>query len=136
MSSRTRGSAASLFVRYWLPVIAYIGIIFAFSSIHGSSLPGLFPNMDKLEHILEYSLFGLLAGRAIRFTLGGAGRRLLAAGATMGMGAVVALLDELYQSRVPGRSADVLDWIVDVAAVGIAVLATQLVHTRPMRRRR
>ena len=135
LSASPRGSAASQFVRYWLPVLAYIGLIFALSSMHGSSIPGLFPNMDKLEHMLEYSLFGLLAGRAIRFTLGGTRRRLFAAVCTMGLGALVGALDELYQRSVPGRSSDVVDWIIDVAAVGIAVLLTQLVHTRPIRRR-
>jgi VanZ family protein len=135
MSAPPRESAASLFVRYWLPVLAYIGLIFALSSIHGSSIPGFFPNMDKLEHMLEYSLFGLLAGRAIRFTLGGTSRRLFAAVCTIGLGALVGAMDELYQRRVPGRSSDVVDWIIDIAAVGIAVLLTQLVHTRPLRRR-
>jgi VanZ family protein len=120
------------FARYWLPVLLYVGLIFTLSSIHGSSVPKLFPNVDKLEHLLEYSLFGLLAGRAIRFTLGATRRRLAAALGTMALGAVVGALDELYQRRVPGRSSDVRDWIVDVAAVGIAVLVTQLIHTRPI----
>jgi len=113
-----------------------VGVIFTFSSIHGSSVPTFFPNVDKLEHLLEYSLFGLLAGRAIRFTLGPTKRRLAAALATMAMGALVGGLDELYQRNVPGRSSDVRDWIVDVGAVAIAVLATQLLHTRPIIRNR
>lgn len=120
------------FKRYWLPVIAYMAMIFSLSSIHGSSVPTFFPGVDKLEHLLEYSLFGLLAGRAIRFTLGPTKRRLAAALGTMALGAVVGALDELYQRGVPGRSSDVRDWITDVGAVAIAVLATQLIHTRPI----
>jgi VanZ family protein len=123
------------FKRYWLPVIAYVAVIFALSSIHGSSVPTFFPGVDKLEHLLEYSLFGLLAGRAIRFTLGPTKRRLAAALGTMALGAVVGALDELYQRGVPGRSSDVRDWITDIAAVAISVLATQLIHTRPIVRR-
>lgn len=121
-----------LFVRYWLPVIAYIGMIFSLSSIHGSSVPDLFPGVDKLQHLLEYSLFGLLAGRAIRFTLGPTKRRLAAAIGTMALGGVVGALDELYQRRVPGRSSDVMDWITDLGAIAVAVLVTQLIHTRPL----
>jgi VanZ family protein len=127
-------SRGDLFVRYWLPVIAYVGLIFSLSSLHGSSVPDFFPNVDKLEHLLEYSLFGLLAGRAIRFTLGPTGHRLAAAFGTIALGAVVGALDELYQSRVPGRSSDPMDWMVDVGAVAVAVLATQLIRTRPIRR--
>jgi len=122
----------SSFLRYWLPVFAYIALIFTLSSIHGASIPTFGPGVDKLEHLLEYSLFGLLAGRAIRFTLGPTKRRLAAAVATMGMGAMVGALDELYQRGVPGRSSDVRDWIVDVGAVAITVLITQLIHTRPI----
>ena len=119
-----------LFLRYWLPVLLYLGLIFGVSSIHGSAVPDFFPNVDKLEHLLEYSLFGLLAGRAIRFTLGPAKHRLAAALGTIALGAVVGALDELYQKGVPGRHSDPNDWMMDVAAVSIAVLLTQLVRTR------
>lgn len=125
-------SRRGLFTRYWLPVIAYVAMIFALSSIHGSSVPSFFPGVDKVEHLLEYSLFGLLAGRAIRFTLGPTKRRLAASLGTMVLGALVGALDELYQRHVPGRSSDVRDWITDIAAVAIAVLVTQLIHTRPI----
>jgi VanZ family protein len=118
------------FVRYWLPVLCYLGLIFGLSSLHGSVVPDFFPNVDKLEHLLEYSLFGLLAGRAIRFTLGPAKHRLAAALVTIGFGALVGALDELYQKSVPGRSSDPRDWMMDVAAVSISVLLTQLVRTR------
>lgn len=120
------------FVRYWLPVLAYVGMIFSLSSIHGSSVPTFFPGVDKFEHLMEYSLFGLLVGRAIRFTLGPTPRRLAAAFLTMGVGAFVGAMDELYQLHVPGRSSDVRDWITDVGAVAISVLVTQLIHTRPI----
>ena len=123
------------FVHYWLPVLLYIGLIFTVSSLHGSAVPEFFPNVDKLEHLLEYSLFGLLAGRAIRFTLGPAKHRLAAALGTIALGALVGALDELYQSGVPGRHSDPNDWMMDVAAVSIAVLLTQLVRTRAIGRR-
>jgi VanZ family protein len=124
-----------LFVRYWLPVIVYVALIFGFSSLHGATVPELFPNVDKLEHMLEYSLFGLLAGRAIRFTLGPAKHRMAAALGTIALGALVGALDELYQAAVPGRSSDPRDWIVDVASVSVSVLVTQLVRTRPIGKR-
>jgi VanZ family protein len=125
-----------LFLLYWLPVIAYMGMIFSLSSIHGSSIPTFFPGVDKLEHLGEYSLFGLLVGRAIRFTMGPTSRRLRAAVGTIAFGAAVGALDELYQLRVPGRSSDIHDWMTDVGAVTLAVLLTQLIHTRPMFRPR
>jgi hypothetical protein len=131
-----RRARSRLFLLYWLPVIAYIGMIFSLSSIHGSSIPTFFPGVDKLEHLGEYSLFGLLIGRAIRFTMGPTRRRLRAALGTIAFGAAVGALDELYQLRIPGRSSDIHDWMTDVSAVTLAVLLTQLIHTRPMFRPR
>ena len=86
--------------------------------------------MDKAAHILEYSLLGLLVGRAIRFTMGGAGPRGLASLVAIALGALVGLLDELYQAQVPGRMSDAGDWLTDVAAVGAAVILTQVVRVR------
>jgi len=118
-------------IRHWLPVVVYIALIFAVSSIHGDQLPGLFPKGDKVGHLLEYLLLGLLLGRAIRFTLAGRSS-MVAATATVAAGAAVGVLDELYQSRIPGRFSDPADCLVDVAAVLAAVLFTRFVHVRPL----
>ncbi|HEY6572116.1 MAG TPA: VanZ family protein [Candidatus Eisenbacteria bacterium] len=125
---------ATAFLRYWLPAILYVGVIFSLSSIRGTDLPGGFPNLDKIVHLLEYSLLGLLLGRAIRFTLAGRGRA-VAAVSTILLGAAVGAADEIYQRRVPARTSDVRDWLTDVAAITIAVLLTQWVSTRSLRAR-
>lgn len=124
----------SRFLWYWLPAVAYVALIFIVSSIRGSDLPSPVPNLDKLAHLLEYSLLGLLLGRAIRFTLAGLGRA-AAVGLTIGAGAAVGALDEIYQRGVPGRSSDVRDWAVDVAAVAFSVLLAQWVSARSLRGR-
>ena len=93
-------------------------------------MPSGFPYMDKAAHILEYSLLGLLVGRAIRFTMGGSGPRGLATLLAISLGALVGLLDELYQAGVPGRMSDAGDWLTDVTAVGAAVILTQVVRLR------
>jgi VanZ family protein len=120
------------FLGYWLPAAAYVALIFVVSSIRGGDLPSAFPKLDKLAHLLEYSLLGLLLGRAIRFTLGGRGRA-AAVGLTIAAGALVGAMDEIYQRRIPGRSSDVQDWVVDVAAVALSVLLVQWVSARSLR---
>jgi len=127
-------SKTSLFLWYWLPVVLYVVLIFGASSIPGRDVPVFFPYMDKLEHLTEYALFGLLLGRAFRFTVGGQRGRLWAL-ATVFLGAAVGALDELYQRRTPGRQSDIRDWATDLAAVLIAVLVTQYVKIHPIGRR-
>jgi VanZ family protein len=125
----------SRFVRYWLPVVLYVALMFAASSVPGRDIPSLFPGSDKLEHLCEYGLFGLLLGRAFRFTVGGDRGRLWAM-STVLLGGFVGGMDELYQRLTPGRQSDIRDWVMDVAAVTVAVLFTQYVRLHPIRRRR
>ncbi len=95
-----------------LPALGYAGLIFWLSS-QSNPLPFLpqgFLSQDKLLHALEYAV---LAGLLF------AGLRL--AGLRTGLAIVVAVLaasvygasDELHQSFVPNRTADVLDWVAD-----------------------
>ncbi len=128
-------SKASLFFKYWLPVILYVGLIFGASSVPGRDIPTLFPGSDKLEHLTEYSLFGLLLGRAFRFTIGG-GRGKFWSLATVLLGGFVGGMDELYQRLTPGRTSDIRDWAMDITAVTLAVLFTQYVRIHPIGRRR
>jgi VanZ family protein len=128
-------SRATLFLWYWLPVILYVGMIFGVSSIPGRDIPTLFPFSDKLEHLTEYSLFGLLLGRAFRFTIGGQRGKFWSL-ATVAFGGLVGGMDELYQRLTPGRTSDVRDWIADVTAVILAVLFTQYIQIHPIRRKR
>lgn len=129
-----RVSGAALFFRYWLPVLAYVGLIFSLSSLQSTG-PTLFSWQDKVEHFLEYGLFGLLLGRAFRFTVGGTRGLRWALGA-VALGSLVGALDEIYQRSVPGRISDVRDWATDTAALIGAVLLTHLVSGRALGGRR
>jgi VanZ family protein len=63
-----------------------------------------FPHDDKAVHALLYAVLGGLT----RIATGRLATTLALAGA-------VGVADELLQSTVPGRSADPLDWVADVA---------------------
>jgi VanZ family protein len=127
-SPAARVSGAALLFRYWLPAIAYTGVIFSLSSLHSTG-PMLFSWQDKVEHLLEYGLFGLLLARAFRVTPGGARGPSWALG-TVVLGSLVGALDEVYQRSVPGRVSDVRDWAADTGALVLAVLLTHLVSLR------
>jgi VanZ family protein len=133
--AKTRPRGAALLLGYWLPVLLYVTLMFTASSIPGRDIPTLFPNSDKLEHLAEYALFGLLLGRAFRFTIGGTRAKLWSV-ATVLLGGFVGGMDELYQRFTPDRQSDIRDWVIDVAAVTLAVLFTQYVRIHPIGRRR
>jgi VanZ family protein len=131
VSPAARVSGAALLFRYWLPVLAYTGLIFSLSSLHSTG-PTLFSWQDKVEHLLEYGLFGLLLARAFRCTLRGARGPAWALGA-VALGSLIGAADEIYQRSVPGRISDVRDWAADTAALILAVLLTRLVSARAAR---
>jgi VanZ family protein len=107
-------------VSLWAPLIAYMAVIFYLSSLPEVPLPG--DVGDKQMHSLGYAFLGLLAVRAVA---GGLPARvtprvaLLAMLITVGYGAT----DELHQSFVPGRSAEIYDLFADAVGGALALSA-------------
>ena len=98
--------------------IAYAAAISLLS--HQSNLPGPpsgapFPGLDKLQHLILYTGFGVLAFASCAHAFRGSGGEVVL-GFVFSM--TFAALDELHQGMVPGRYADLGDWLAD--AVGIA----------------
>jgi VanZ family protein len=91
---------------------------------HGSKpyAVGLVPHpWDKVVHALLFAILATL----IRLTL----PTLPSVGVLTFIGAI-ALADELHQLRLPGRNADVIDWVADVAGAAVALLVIKLVIKR------
>jgi VanZ family protein len=110
------GSAATL----WLPVAAYMALIFGLSSI--SNPPATPEHADKLLHALLYSGLGALVARAL-----GGGWHKFGPGAIIAaacFGAIYGASDELHQYVNPPRNVEGLDVLADTigAAAGAVVL--------------
>lgn len=111
-------------LKYWLPLIFYMGLIFYLSSISHPSVPMKDVwNIDKIYHLIEYGMFGFLAFIAFVHTpldilfrsqsLNGFRSKspiIFAIVFTAFYGAT----DEIHQIFVPGRYASGVDWIFDV----------------------
>ena len=101
-------------VSTWLPVVAWVGVIFLFSSIPslGTSLGAWDLVLRKLAHLAEFAVLGALLARAL-----GVGWAAVLAGS------LYAATDELHQTFVDGRTGHPLDWAIDTVGVAIGVLA-------------
>lgn len=114
----------------WVLALAWGSLIFALNSRPdiGVSLPG---HTDKIAHFGAYAVFGLLLAVAL---LESAAKSWFA----LGIGSAFGALDELHQRTVPGRTADILDWVADSAGVTVGLLclllARRLYHRRFARR--
>ncbi|CAN5670045.1 VanZ family protein [soil metagenome] len=105
-------------MRSWLPVAAWAGLIFAFSSVPdlGTGLGGWDLVLRKLAHTAEFAVLGALLVRATD-----------RAGVAFALGALYAVSDELHQVFVPGRLGSPLDVVIDTVGVAVGVLFWQRV---------
>lgn len=101
-------------IKPWLPVFIYCVIIFVISSFTIELPETKIKFFDKLIHIAEYAVLGLLIARALKlqgFKATPFLKILLAAELAFLYGAT----DELHQFFVPGRFASVVDLLADGA---------------------
>ncbi len=120
----------------WAATFAYAALIFWLSS-QPNPIPALTERCwDKAIHFAEYGALGALLLVALRES-----------GVALHRAAVLAALvaglygasDEVHQSFVPERDADVRDWLADTiggaAGVGLAALALRVAGSRASIRR-
>jgi len=97
----------------------YCGLIFWLSSQPSLPAPELFPQQDKLVHMTAYAVMGLLAWHCFAHRLPNTA---WLAAASITFCWLYGASDEWHQSFVPGRNADVWDWVADSMGAGAAVL--------------
>lgn len=122
---RTSQGRATILLR-GLPLFLWMGVIFFFSSLHGSAYP-YEPTLPyylerKGAHVAEYAVLMLLSVRFLFawFPQGGIRSILLAAAA---FSVTYGISDELHQFFVPYRGAK----LTDVAIDGLGVLSAAAV---------
>jgi len=92
-----------------------MGVIYALSSISGSSVPGRF---STAAHFVVYAVLGAL----YLWALPRRERVWPTAFAAVALASLYGITDEFHQSFVPGRMPDPADWLVDTAGALTAVL--------------
>lgn len=122
------------FALYWLPLILYCLLIFIQSANPSPDQIPSFPLVDKLLHFVAYGLMGILFYRAYRTFRIKNNKRML-----MLLSVVSATLygisDEIHQSFVPFRDAEIADILADFVGSACAVWLYHLWMFSRMERR-
>jgi VanZ family protein len=104
-------------------LVAYVMLIFTLSTRPNLKPPGPdFHNKDKVAHLIEYGVLGVLLSLALGSSA--PGTRWTAFVFLLAIGASVAATDEMVQGMVPGRSKDIFDWCADVVGLAAGISAT------------
>ena len=91
------------------------------SSLEGNSIPKSYIfTLDKLLHIIEYFIFGILLFFVFFFTSNKPDV------ISFILGIFYSLIDELYQSTVIGRDSSALDVIADIIGLILSILLIKL----------
>jgi VanZ family protein len=108
--------AITRLLNLWLPVVAWAGLIFAFSAVPNLSTGlGLWDLLlRKAAHLAEYAILGALLLRAV-------GR----AQPAFLLGVLYAASDEVHQHFVRGRHASPLDVAIDGLGIAAGILLYQ-----------
>ncbi len=118
-------------LRWWVPLIIYMGVIFWLSSRAIPSVLSRTP--DYVLHFGGYFVMGILAVRAFAGGLVEPPRRLWV-WCGLAVSLVYALTDEWHQSFVPGRDASSTDLVADAVGVLAALLVLSLFWRIPRSR--
>jgi len=102
------------------PAVAWAALIYFASAQPSSAYPKVeVPFADKLAHLVAYGVLGALTARA---TSGGRPIGWRQVALAWVIASAYGATDELHQLFSEGRSAEVLDWLMD--AIGAAAGAT------------
>ncbi len=129
-SSRDREFGFLFILRWWAPLIIYMGVIFWLSSRAIPAVLSVAP--DYVLHFGGYFVMGILGVRAFAGGLAGPPRWPWV-WCGLAVSFVYALSDEWHQSYVPGRDASGTDLIADAAGVLAALLILSLFWRIPRR---
>ena len=113
------------FVLYWLPLILYCLFIYIQSDHPSPEQIPVFPYVDKVLHVTAYGIMGILFFRAYQ-TLRFKGNMKMLMFLSVVSASLYGISDEIHQSFVPFREAEVADAIADMIGAISGVYLYQL----------
>jgi len=127
-------SSLVIFIRFWLPVILWMAVIFSFSSLPtGTTTEIIWWDfiIKKTAHVVEYAILSFLLYRAL--VNSGVSKNKAGIWAIF-LCVLYGLSDEYHQSFTPGRTPKLRDVGFDtIGATGIIYIVWNLLPIMPTR---
>jgi VanZ family protein len=109
----------------YIPLILYWIILFTATTLPGNQLPDL-GFSDKLEHFSAFFILAVLLNLTLLFQKKSEFLFKYAVILTILICMFYGAFDEIHQLIIPGRSADIRDWIADSSGVLLGVFILNL----------
>ncbi|MBF0294391.1 MAG: VanZ family protein [Magnetococcales bacterium] len=109
-----------------LALLTYSGLIYLLSSMEGQPGVQLFENQDKVEHVIAFGAMACVAWWVLRLHPLFRRAWLWAWCYAAAYGA----FDEWHQLFVPGRYADLADWMADAIGAALAICLLEYLRAR------
>ena len=110
----------------YLPLALYWIILFTATTLPGNQLPDLHLS-DKIEHFSAFFILSVLLNLALMFQKKSFILYKYSALVTIIITLSYGAVDELHQIFIPGRSADIRDWLADATGVILGVFILNLI---------
>lgn len=104
----------------YIPLAFYWLILFTATSLPAYDLPKLGIS-DKINHFLAYFLLAILLNLTLMYQRKSRFLFEKAAPVTIIICFIYGALDEIHQMFIPGRYAEILDWVADASGVILGV---------------
>ena len=105
----------------YAPLIIYWTILFIATTLPVENI-ATFAISDKIHHLVAYFILSALLYLTLIYQRKSKTLFTYAPSATIILASIYGALDEIHQIFVPGRFADILDWLADLAGTLLGVL--------------
>jgi VanZ family protein len=113
----------------YLPLIIYWLVLFTATTLPVQELPSIGLS-DKVNHFIAYFVLSVLVHLTLIYQRKFEILFNYAPAATLIISLLYGIADELHQMLIPGRSAELLDWIADASGAIIGVLLVLYLKNR------
>lgn len=110
----------------YIPLGVYWIILLTVTSTPKYFVPKIFELQDKIEHFIAYTILAILLNLTLHFQKKSLQLVIKSSLITFLIITIYAGIDEIHQIFIPGRYADIFDWLADTIGGLFGVYYTQI----------